>query len=258
MPDSAVPARLGSVGRDNYSLGRVPGEVRDSWRITAVQRFAQLSTPSQFLIGATLGTRMSLGLAVLAIVLGLVILEAVIIVTGVMGAREGSSTSLLARWTGFGRDGSALAGLVIAVTSAGWFGVQDSFFAQSLAGTLGGPPLRAWSLLGGALVIILVLRGFALMRRVPFVTVPGFLLLVAYTVYRALLGHLISHPAASASLHPPAQPRRWCHGGRRRLHRGCGPRAGYDPVEPQRRGRRQADRAAGVTTGESVCLTGCC
>jgi cytosine permease len=154
----------------------VPGEARDSWPSTAVQRFAQLSTPSQFLIGATLGTRMSLGLAVLAIVLGLVILEAVIILTGVMGAREGLSTTLLARWTGFGSDGSALAGLVIAVTSAGWFGVQDSFFAQSLAGTLGGLPLWAWSLTGGALVTILVLSGFALMRRVAFVAVPGFLL----------------------------------------------------------------------------------
>jgi cytosine permease len=154
----------------------VPGEARDSWPSTAVQRFAQLSTPSQFLIGATLGTRMSLGLAVLAIVLGLVILETVIILTGVMGAREGLSTTLLARWTGFGSDGSALAGLVIAVTSAGWFGVQDSFFAQSLAGTLGGLPLWAWSLTGGALVTILVLSGFALMRRVASVTAPGFLL----------------------------------------------------------------------------------
>ena len=50
---------------------------------------------------------------------------------------------------------------------------------------------------------MLVLRGFALMRRVPFVTVPGFLLLVACTVYRALLGHLVSHPVASVSLGPP-------------------------------------------------------
>jgi cytosine permease len=255
MPDSAAPARPASVGRDDYSLGRVPGEARDSWRITAVQRFAQLSTPSQFLIGATLGTRMSLGSAVLAIVLGLVILEAVIIVTGVMGAREGLSTTLLARWTGFGSDGSALVGLVIAVTSAGWFGVQDSFFAQSLASTLGGPPLWAWSLVGGALVTILVLRGFALMRRVPFVTVPGFLLLVAYTVYRALLGHLISHPVASASLGPP-------------LSLGAGATVvvgGFivgavlapDMTRFSRSGKDVVKQTAvGVTAGESVCLTG--
>ncbi len=202
MPDSAASAGPASVGRDDYSLGRVPGEARYSWRIMGVQRFAQLSTPTQFLIGATLGIGMSFGRAVLAITLGSVILEAVIIVTGMMGVREGLSTTLLARWAGFGSGGSALVGLVIAVTSAGWFGVQDSFFAQSLASTVGGP-LWAWSLVGGALVTVIVLRGFALMSRVVFVTVPGFLLLVAYMVYRALRGHLISHPIAAASLGPP-------------------------------------------------------
>jgi cytosine permease len=254
MPDSAAPAGPASVGRDDYSLGRVPGETRYSWRITAVQRFAQLSTPSQLLIGATLGTRMSFGRAVLAIVLGLVILEAVIIVTGIIGVREGLSTTLLTRWTGFGSGGSALVGLVIAVTSAGWFGVQDSFFAQSLASTVGGP-LWAWSLVGGALVTVLVLRGFALMSRVPFVTVPGFLLLLAYTVYRALLGHLISHPAAAASFGPP-------------LSLGAGATVvvgGFivgavlapDMTRFNRSGEDVVKQTAvGVTTGESVCLTG--
>ena len=202
MPDSAAPTGPASVGRDDYSLGRVPGEARYSWRIMVVQRFAQLSTPTQLLIGATLGIGMSFGRAVLAITLGSVILEAVIIVTGIIGVREGLSTTLLTRWTGFGSGGSALVGLVIAVTSAGWFGVQNSFFAQSLASTVGGP-LWAWSLAGGALVTVIVLRGFDLMSRVAFVAVPGFLLLVAYMVYRALRRHLISHPIASASLGPP-------------------------------------------------------
>jgi cytosine permease len=198
MPESAAQTAPASIGRDDYSLGRVPGEARYPWRLMAVQRFAQLSTPTQFLIGATLGIRMSFGLAVLAITLGSVVLEAVIIVTGMIGVREGLSTTLLARWTGFGSSGSALVGLVIAVTSAGWFGVQNSFFAQSLASTVGGPPLWAWSLVGGALVTVIVLRGFALMRRVAFVTVPGFLLLVAYMVYQVLCGHSISRLIASA------------------------------------------------------------
>jgi cytosine permease len=201
MPECAASAAPASIGRDDYSLGRVRGEARYSWRIMVVQRFAQLSTPTQFLIGATLGIRMSFGLAVLAITLGSVILEAVIIVTGMIGVREGLSTTLLARWTGFGSGGSALVGLVIAVTSAGWFGVQDSFFAQSLAGTAGGP-LWGWSLAGGALVTVIVLRGFALMSRVAFVTVPGFFLLVAYTVYRVLRGHSIAHLIASVPTGP--------------------------------------------------------
>jgi cytosine permease len=208
MHDSAAPAGPAGIGpagigRDDYSLGRVPGQARYSWRVMAVQRLAQLSTPTQLLIGATLGVGMSFGRAVLAITLGSVILEAVIIVTGMIGVREGLSTTLLARWTGFGSGGSALVGLVIGVTSAGWFGVQDSFFARSLASIVGGPPLWAWCLAGGALVTVIVVRGFALMSRVAFVTVPGFLLLVAYTVFRALHGHPVSQLVASAP-HGPA------------------------------------------------------
>jgi cytosine permease len=253
MPDSAAPA---GIGRDDYSLGRVPGEARNPWQVMAVQRFAQLSTPTQFLIGATLGIRMSFGRAVLAITLGSVILEAVIIVTGMIGVREGLSTTLLARWTGFGSGGSALVGLVIAVTSAGWFGVQDSFFAQSLASTAGGPPLWAWCLIGGALVTVIVLRGFALMSRVAFVTVPAFLLLLAYTVYREMRGHSISHLIASA---PPGPP----------LSLGAGATVvagGFivgailtpDMTRFNRSGKDVVKQTAvGVTIGEyAICLTG--
>jgi cytosine permease len=168
-----------------------------------VQRFAQLSTPAQFLIGATLGTGMSFRRAVLAVTLGSVILNVVAIFTGMIGVREGLSTTLLARWTGFGSGGSALVGLVIAVTSVGWFGVQDFFFAQSLASTAGGPPLWAWCLIGGAVVTVIVVRGFALMRRVAFVAVPSFLTLAAYTVFQALRGHSLSHLIASAPPGPP-------------------------------------------------------
>jgi cytosine permease len=134
---------------------------------------------------------MPVGRAVLAIILGSVILEAVIIGTGVIAVREGLSTVLLARWTGFGSAGSAVVGLVIAVTSAGWFGVQDSILAQSLASTPGGPQW-AWCLAGGALVTVLALRGFAVMSRAAFVTVPGFLCLAGYMLFQAQRGHLLS------------------------------------------------------------------
>lgn len=222
----------------------------------AVQRFAQLSAPTQFLVGATLGVGMSFGRAVLAVTLGCVILEVVAVLTGVIGAREGLSTTLLTRWTGFGGGGSALVGLVIAVTSAGWFGIQDSFLAQSLAATVGGPPLWAWCLAGGALVTVIVVRGFALMRWVPFVTVPGLLVLVAYTAVRALRGRPFSQLIASA---PHGLP----------LSVGAGATvvvggfiAGAVLTPDMTRFSRSAtdvvkQTAAGVTVGEYVtCLTG--
>src|SRR3954471_22918257 len=98
------------VGSDDHALERVPREERYPWLSVAMQRFGQLACMSQFLLGATLGFGMTLGNAVLAITLGAVILEVVAIFNGIAGQREGLSTSVLARWTGFGSIGSSLIG----------------------------------------------------------------------------------------------------------------------------------------------------
>ena len=98
----------------------------------AVQRFGQISALSQFLLGATLGFGMSFWDSFLAITFGAVILEVVAIALGVIGMREGLSTSTLARWCGFGQAGSAVIGLAIGISLVGWFGVQSAVFAEGL------------------------------------------------------------------------------------------------------------------------------
>jgi cytosine permease len=114
------------IGQDDYSLSRVPESEQYSWITVAVQRFGQLSALSQFLLGATLGFGMTFWNAFLALTLGAVILEVVAIFVGIAGMREGLSTSVLSRWTGFGRYGSSIIGLVFAVSLIGWFGVQNA------------------------------------------------------------------------------------------------------------------------------------
>src|SRR2546429_6729685 len=96
------------IGRDDYAVTRMPSGERKHWFVVFLQRYGQLSALSQFLLGATLGFGMDFWQAFLALTLGAVILEVVAILTGIAGQREGLSTSVLARWTGFGRDGSGL------------------------------------------------------------------------------------------------------------------------------------------------------
>jgi cytosine permease len=188
---------------DDYSLERVPMHARYSWFSVAVQRFGQLSALAQFLLGATLGFSMSFWDAVLAITIGSVLLEIVTIFVGVAGMREGLSTSVLARWCGFGRKGSSLIGLLIAVSLIGWFGVQNAVFAAGLESIVGVLPVWAWALLGGVAVTAIVVFGFASMAWTAYVTVPAFLLLAAWSVGSELsrhsLGELISSP-------PPGEP----------------------------------------------------
>ncbi|MER5394347.1 cytosine permease [Saccharopolyspora sp. NPDC002686] len=187
-----------SVGVDDYALTRVPDHARYSWWSVAVQRFGQISALTQFLLGAALGFGMSFWDAFLALTLGAVILEVVAIFVGIMGAREGLSTSMLARWTGFGRAGSALIGLAIAISLIGWFGIQSAVSARGLVALIGGLPEWAWALVFGLLVTAIVLRGFRSMAWVAYVSVPAFLLLVGWSIGAELTQHDIGALMSSA------------------------------------------------------------
>ncbi|MCO1578346.1 cytosine permease [Crossiella sp. SN42] len=187
-----------AVGRDDFSLSRVPESARRPWFSIAVQRFGQIASFHQFLLGAVLGFGMTFWNAVLAITLGAAIMEVITVLLGVAGMREGLSTSVLTRWSGFGHRGSALVGLLMTISLAGWFGVQNGAFAQGLSNLLGGPPLWAWSLIGGMLVTGIVVFGIHGMAWTAYLTVPAFLLLSGYAIWDGLRMHSLSELMSSA------------------------------------------------------------
>ncbi|WAH95643.1 purine-cytosine permease family protein [Arthrobacter sp. MMS18-M83] len=193
-----------AVGHDDYALVRVPASARFHWFSVATQRFGQLSSLASFLLGATLGFGMDFWSAVLAITLGSVILEIVTIFTGIAGQREGLSTSVLARWTGFGGAGSSLIGIAISLSAIGWFGIQNAVSAQGLANLVGVLPAWAWALIFGVLVTLIVMFGMASMAWTAYVAVPAFLLLAGWSIIAELskhsLGDLLTAPPGGPAL----------------------------------------------------------
>ncbi|MBN9739776.1 cytosine permease [Amycolatopsis sp. A1MSW2902] len=188
---------------DDYSLTRVPDAARRSWPSVAVQRFGQVSSFQQFIVGALLGWGMTFWNAVLAITIGSVLLEVITVLLGIAGVREGLSTSVLARWAGFGRKGSALVGLLVAVSLAGWFGVQNGVFAHGMHALGGTVPEWGWALAGGLVITVITVYGFRLMAWTAYLTVPAFLLLAGYSVLDALHTHSL---ADLISAPPPGPP----------------------------------------------------
>ncbi|WP_409304881.1 purine-cytosine permease family protein [Peribacillus sp. SCS-155] len=172
---------------DDYSLSRVPKSARlPLWDITLV-RVGALATLSQFLLGAALGYGMTFWQAFWAMFFGSVILQVVSFLIGYAGAREGLSTSLLSRWTGFGRYGSTIIGAVISICCIGWFGVQNSVFANGLVqATDGKLILPVAAAITGLGVTVLVIFGFKLLSATAKVAVPAFLLVVAFGIYDVL------------------------------------------------------------------------
>lgn len=191
------------LGADDYALDRVPGTARYPWWTVAVQRFGQLSDLTVFLLGATLGAGMSFWGAFWSLTLGSVILELVAIAAGIAGVREGLSTSVLARWTGFGRSGSALIGLVVATSLIGWFGIQNAIFAEGLHALVDGVPVWLWSIVTGFAVTALVVFGFRWMAWIAYLTVPAFLLLAGWSIIGELSEHSLGDLVGTAGFGEP-------------------------------------------------------
>ncbi|MEH7252676.1 cytosine permease, partial [Neobacillus niacini] len=137
-----------------------------------------------------------------ATMLGSVILEVISFLLGYAGAREGLSTSLLSRYTGFGKHGSTILAFVIGVSSIGWFGVQNAVFADGLVQAFGGswPVVAALTGLG---VTLLVIFGFRVLSITASIAVPLFFIAVAFGIYAVLKEHSISELIASA---PAGEP----------------------------------------------------
>ncbi|MCP8967982.1 purine-cytosine permease family protein [Ectobacillus ponti] len=175
---------------DDFSLTRVPQEARlPMWEVLLV-RVGALTALSQFMLGAALGYGMTFWEAFWATMLGSVLLEVVSLFLGLAGAREGLSTSLLARWTGFGRYGSSIIGGVIAIALIGWFGVQNTVFAQGLNQAMNGllgVPLTA--VLTGLAVTAIVVFGFKWLSWTAKIAVPGFLLVIIFGIFEVLSNH---------------------------------------------------------------------
>jgi cytosine permease len=182
---------------DDYSLARVPESDRRHWIGIAIMRFGQLSALSQFLLGATLGYGMTFWDAFWALTLGAVILEIVSIFIGIAGMREGLSTTFLVRWAGFGRLGSALLSLVIAISLIGWFGVQNQVFAEGLSQLLGGP-VWVWSIVTGLLVTVIVIFGFLSMGYTAYIAVPLFMIVALISIGGAFSHYSIAQLVAMA------------------------------------------------------------
>lgn len=191
-----------STHGDDYALTRVPRSARYHWFSVCVQRFGQLSCLSQFMLGAALGFGMTFTNAMLAVLLGAVILEIVGIFTGIIGQREGLSTSVIARWTGFGRWGSGLIGIVVALSLTGWFGVQTAVSAESLQTIIPVGPVWLWSLIFGMAVTAIVVFGFGSMAWVAYVTVPAFVILAGYLVVDKLTQYDVGELATAQPAGP--------------------------------------------------------
>lgn len=172
-----------------HSLERIPSSARSDLFSVALIRIGANTSLSQFMLGATLGHAMTFWQAMLATLLGSLILEFIGLGLGVIGCREGLPTSVLSRWCGFGRIGSAMTGFVIAISSLGWFGVQNGVCAKALEYALNGKLDFGWcAAISGIFITILVAFGFKGLSLTAKIAVPLFFTVMTWVAFNSLSG----------------------------------------------------------------------
>lgn len=182
---------MAAVGSDDYALTRVPRAERYGFVSVLLQWVGNSGSLSQFVLGATIGLSLGFWQAAAAFTLGAVLLEIVIFFVGFAGQREGLSMVMLTRFTGFGRNGSALVSLVIAISLIGWFGVQNGIFGNSMNALIGGP-VWLWCIVSGVALTLLVMYGFKGMLWISRIAVPLFFGLIGYTIITTLSQHSLT------------------------------------------------------------------
>ncbi len=117
---------------EDYSLESVPFDRRKSWINLAVIWIGIAVVMSAIFRGMMIGLGLGqVSSVVLSYILGEIILIAMMVLTGFIGAKTGFSTPLIANFS-FGRMGAILISLSIAFSLIGWFGVQAAFFARTV------------------------------------------------------------------------------------------------------------------------------
>jgi cytosine permease len=171
---------------DDYSLSRVPSDGKlPTWKVMVV-RLGCLSCLPVLMLGTTLGYSLTFWQGVCALFFGSVLLQIVGWAIGNIAAREGLATSLACRWAGFGNLGSSLIGVVIALSTIGWFGIQNSIFATGLFQTTGLLTFEIWSVITGLVLTILVMYGFKFLSLTANIALPLFVIGTLYALVEIL------------------------------------------------------------------------
>lgn len=180
-PTGTGPAAGGPTGApgqyDDYSLATVPeSEIKSTWDISLVRMGFTVSA-SDLVFGYTLGLYFSFGNALLIALAYSVIIMVVSILMGIIGVRERVTFALSTRLT-FGRQGSRIPSLLMAVVIAAFYGYILGITVDVFPDIGAVGPVVYCTLLG---VVFLIVSGLGFERGLRWcgrVGVPLMILLV--------------------------------------------------------------------------------
>ena len=176
MPKERMQENVPAQSQNDNATQRVPENEKKGFCSIAFVAAGYCICMSGLYTGAAMGFGMSFKEAILAVIVGNVILSVYGGLIGAAGAREGVSTSMLARHT-FGREGSKVIGILLAAVMAGWYAVQVGFFGSTMSALFpnGGIITSQYvaAFWGGILMMITAYMGYKGLNILSYIAVPA-------------------------------------------------------------------------------------
>ena len=190
---------------ENHSRGPVPDAESVSGVAIAVIIIGVSITLPAFLVGTQLIGALGLADGALAIFVGGLLTACVGYLTMRVGTETRLSTYNIIRFC-FGRAGSHIVNLILAITLLGWYGVTAALFGRALSQAVGDAfglvvPSPVFTIAGGVLMVVTTIYGFRAIDRLSRIAVPLLAALLLYGIWKVMGGASVAELSAV-----PGQP----------------------------------------------------
>lgn len=171
---------------NDFATSPVPTEERKGFWSTAAVWMGWCISLSAFLTGGTIAAGCSLHTALLAVLLGNLILVVIGSLCGIIGYRTGLTTYTIYRLI-FGEKGNVVVSVVMAVSLMAFIGVLMDSFSSTLNGLLPWFPIPLATCIFAACILLSSINGFKGLSFISLIAAPALILLCVVCFVRTLL-----------------------------------------------------------------------
>ncbi|NRA61641.1 MAG: cytosine permease [Psychrobium sp.] len=177
---------MSKLPSNDFSQQKVPqAQTKSSLNIALIIVGGTIAIPA-FLMAAQLGNKLGFVDALKAFFAGAFILGAIMFCTSWVGGHSRLSTYKLSEFA-FGKSGAKLSNAIIALTLAGWYGINCKMFGQATSMVLQSfdidLPVNLYMVIGSLLMLWVSLKGFKGIDKLALYLVPLMVCFIAYAVF---------------------------------------------------------------------------
>lgn len=172
--------------REDLILKPVPKSDRVGWRAPLFNVLGTNIAISALMVGGTLISGFTLKDLIWVSIVGNLILMAIMIIQGNIGAREGVNTYVIAKGP-FGEIGGTwVISLILGITSFGWFGIQAGVAGLSVKQIFPDINLTWTVIIIGILMVTVAALGFDTMAKFNYIALPPLIVLIFWALIKAV------------------------------------------------------------------------